>query len=148
MKNIILVTHGDFAKGILTSLELVIGKTGYIDFVSISAQETIPDITAMIEAKINGFHNHGTTVIISDIAGGSTTRAAMELIGRKERVYLITGLNLGLLLEVAMLPLCGEEQSDRQALRNAIESAKNTISLVNDTMEGQDFSRISALDEL
>jgi mannose/fructose-specific phosphotransferase system component IIA len=39
MKNIILVTHADFAKGILTSLELVVGKTENIDFVSISARE-------------------------------------------------------------------------------------------------------------
>ncbi|WP_077612695.1 PTS sugar transporter subunit IIA [Clostridium sp. Marseille-P2415] len=148
MKNIILVTHADFAKGILTSLELVMGKADHIDYVSISAEETIPDITAMIETKVNSFHNDGCTVIISDIIGGSTTRAAMELIGRREKIYLITGLNLGLLLEVAMIPLSGEEQSDRQALRNAIESSKHTISLVNDSMEEQDFNQVSGFDEL
>lgn len=147
MKNIILVTHADFAKGILTSLELVVGKTENIDFVSISARETIPEITAMIEAKIDGFHNDACTVIISDIAGGSTTRAAMELLVRRN-IYLITGLNLGLLLEVALLPLSGEDSLDRQALKNAIESSKSTMSLVNDTMDEQDFSQMSDLEEL
>ncbi|CUX50917.1 PTS system mannose-specific EIIAB component [Clostridium sp. C105KSO15] len=148
MKNIILVTHGDFAKGILTSLDLVVGKTENIDFVSISARETIPDITAMIDAKIEGFHNDACTVIISDIAGGSTTRAAMELLVRRKNIYLITGLNLGLLLEVALLPLSGEDSSDRQALKYAIESSKSTMSLVNDIMDEQDFSQMSDLEEL
>lgn len=135
MKQIILVTHGDFAKGILTSVKLVMGETDYIEFVSISARETIPEITGMIKAKMKPYSRDAVTVIISDIAGGSTTRAAMELMDTEKSIYLITGLNLGLLLEIAMLPLCGEQQSDRQALKNAIESSKNTMSLVNDLLE-------------
>ncbi|GLB31236.1 hypothetical protein LAD12857_31590 [Lacrimispora amygdalina] len=135
MKQIILVTHGDFAKGILTSVKLVMGETDYIDFVSISAKETIPEITGMIEAKMKNYSRDTITVIISDIAGGSTTRAAMELMDTKKSIYLITGLNLGLLLEIAMLPLCGEEQADRQALKSAVENAKNTMTLVNDLLD-------------
>nr|WP_288826722.1 hypothetical protein [uncultured Clostridium sp.] len=135
MKQIILVTHGDFAKGILTSVKLVMGETDYIDFVSISAKETIPEITGMIETKMKNYSRDTITVIISDIAGGSTTRAAMELMDTKKSIYLITGLNLGLLLEIAMLPLCGEEQADRQALKSAVENAKNTMSLVNDLLD-------------
>lgn len=135
MKQIILVTHGDFAKGILTSVKLVMGETDYIDFVSISAKETIPEITGMIETKMKNYSRDTITVIISDIAGGSTTRAAMELMDTKKSIYLITGLNLGLLLEIAMLPLCGEEQADRQALKSAVENAKNTMTLVNDLLD-------------
>ncbi|NNJ30208.1 PTS sugar transporter subunit IIA [Lacrimispora defluvii] len=135
MKQIILVTHGDLAKGILTSVKLVMGETDYIEFVSISAKETIPEITGMIKAKMKHYSRDAVTVIISDIAGGSTTRAAMELMDTEKSIYLITGLNLGLLLEIAMLPLSGEQQSDRQALKNAIENSKNTMSLVNDLLE-------------
>lgn len=148
MKHIVLVTHADFAKGILTSLELVMGKTDFIDCVSISASETIPEITAMIERKMNEFQREGSTVIISDIAGGSTTQAALGLIERKEKTYVITGLNLGLLLEVALLPLTGDDQLDRQAFRNIIENSKNAITLVNDSLEEQKLDQISDLDEL
>lgn len=135
MKQIILVTHGDFAKGILTSVKLVMGETDYIEYVSISAKETIPEITGMIKAKMKPYSKDTVTVIISDIAGGSTTRAAMELADTEKGIYLITGLNLGLLLEIAMHPLCGEQHLVRQALKNAIESSKNTMSLVNDLLE-------------
>ncbi len=67
---------------------------------------------------------------------------------RRKNIYLITGLNLGLLLEVALLPLSGEDSSDRQALKYAIESSKSTMSLVNDIMDEQDFSQMSDLEEL
>ena len=148
MKNVILVTHGDFAKGILTSMELVLGRIENVDFVSISAQERIPEIAAAIEAKINAFCNEESTVILSDIAGGSTTRAAMELLGKKEKIYLITGLNLGLLLEVALLSLNGDEQSDRQVLRDVVERSKSTIYLVNDIMDREDICIMSDSAEL
>lgn len=134
MKQIILVTHGDFAKGILTSLKLVMGTLDYIDFVSIHANETIPEITDMIRKKMSLYEKDTVTVIISDIAGGSTTRAALELLSEKEHTYLITGLNLGLLLEVAMLPLSGDGKTDEEALRTAIESSKSTMALVNDRL--------------
>lgn len=148
MKNIILVTHGEFAAGILTSMELVFGKMENVDYVSVSAQERLPEITASIEAKINGFCNEESTVILSDIVGGSTTRAAMELLEKRKKVYLISGLNLGLLLEVAMLSLSGDEQSDRQALRDVIERSKSTICLVNDLTDRQDGCVVSDFDEL
>ena len=147
MKQIILVTHGDFAKGILTSLKLVMGELDYIDYVSINASETIPEITDMIRKKMNAYDKDTVTVIISDIAGGSTTRAAMELLSEKEHTYLITGLNLGLLLEVAMLPLSGEGETDKEALRNAIESSKNTMALVNDRLN-EDLDDVSESGEL
>lgn len=51
MKNMVLVTHADFARGILTSLDLVLGQVGRVDYVSITAKETIPEIASMIEEK-------------------------------------------------------------------------------------------------
>lgn len=134
MKNLVLVTHADFAKGILTSLNLVLGQVQNVDYVSITAKETISDIASAIEEKIRAFGNEEPTVIITDIAGGSTTQAAMRLLENRRRIYLVTGLNLGLLLEIALLPLGGDPDSDMAALRSAIENSRNTMNLVNDLM--------------
>ena len=74
MKNMVLVTHADFARGILTSLDLVLGQVGHVDYVSITAKETIPEIASMIEEKVTGFGGTDPTVVLTDIAGGSTPR--------------------------------------------------------------------------
>ena len=80
MKNMVLVTHADFARGILTSLDLVLGQVGHVDYVSITAKETIPEIASMIEEKVTGFGGTDPTVVLTDIAGGSTTQASMYLV--------------------------------------------------------------------
>lgn len=137
MKNLLLVTHGDFAKGILTSLNLVLGQVGNVDYVSITAKESIPEIAIMLERKMDGFANSSPTVILTDIAGGSTTQAAVKLLDSVRRVYLVTGLNLGLLLEIALLPLGNDDEADKGMLRAAIENSRASMNLVNDLMEGQ-----------
>lgn len=147
MKNLVLVTHADFAKGILTSLNLVLGQVEHVDYVSITAKETIPEIASMIEKKIMDFGNCDPTVVLTDIAGGSTTQAAMKLLGYGQKVYLVTGLNLGLLLEIALLPLGEGEAPDKGMLRAAIENSRTSMYLVNDMMEYQTDTE-ETLDEL
>ena len=137
MKNMVLVTHADFARGILTSLDLVLGQVGRVDYVSITADETVPEIASMIEEKITGFGGTDPTVVLTDIAGGSTTQAAMKLLGNQRKVYLVTGLNLGLLLEIALLPLGEGEDADKGMLRTAIENSRASMYLVNDLLESQ-----------
>lgn len=147
MKNLVLVTHADFAKGILTSLNLVLGQVENVDYVSITAKETIPEIVSMIEKKIMDFGNCDPTVVLTDIPGGSTTQAAMKLLGYGQKVYLVTGLNLGLLLEIALLPLGEGEAPDKGMLRGAIENSRTSMYLVNDMMEYQTDTE-ETLDEL
>lgn len=147
MKNLVLVTHADFAKGILTSLNLVLGQVKNVDYVSITAKETIPEIVSMIEKKIMDFGNCDPTVVLTDIPGGSTTQAAMKLLGYGQKVYLVTGLNLGLLLEIALLPLGEGEVPDKGMLRGAIENSRTSMYLVNDMMEYQTDTE-ETLDEL
>ena len=96
MKNIVLVTHGSFAEGILTSLKLVYGNTENTVPVTITASESIQEILSMIRKRIDEFKNDEPVVIITDIAGGSTTQAALEALSYKENIYLLTGLSLGL----------------------------------------------------
>lgn len=131
MKGIILVTHAGFAKGILSSLQLVMGDVPGIDYVSISAQETIEEIVSMIRRKKEALGNVEQTVIISDIAGGSTTRAALEIAAAESGIYVITGLNLALLLEIAMTELDEDEAGNRQKLLTAVENSKAMMYLVD-----------------
>lgn len=131
MKNIILVTHGDFAKGILSSLQLVMGDVPGVDYVSITAQETIAEIVAMIREKKASYGNGRPTVIITDIAGGSTTRAALEAAAAEPGIYVLTGLNLGLLLEVALMEPGEDDTAIRSKLRTAVDHSKAMMYLVD-----------------
>jgi len=136
MKHIILVTHAGFAEGILSSLQLVMGDLPGIGCVSISAQETIEEIVDMIRRKRDALGSRQQTVIISDIAGGSTTRAALEIAAAESGIYVITGLNLALLLEIAMTELDEDEAGNRRKLLTAVENSKAMMYLVDQLPSG------------
>lgn len=137
MKNIILVTHGEFATGIVTSLELVYGKSENLETVTIHSSETLKEIIKNIQDKITGFNNNLPTVIITDIAGGSTTQAALEILSANENVYLLTGLSLGLLLEVVLADMTDSDEENKEILREIIENTRQTINFVNDFSENE-----------
>ena len=125
MKNIVLVTHGEFATGIVTSLELVYGKSENLETVTIHSSETLKEIIKNIQDKITGFNNNLPTVIITDIAGGSTTQAALEILSSNENTYLLTGLSLGLLLEVVLADMTDSDEENKEILRYNIDGGKN-----------------------
>lgn len=137
MKNIILVTHGEFATGIVTSLELVYGKPKNLETVTIHSSETLKEIIKNIQDKITGFNNNFSTVIITDIAGGSTTQAALEILSSNENIYLLTGLSLGLLLEVVLADMTNIDEENKEILREIIENTRQTINFVNDFSESE-----------
>ena len=137
MKNIVLVTHGEFATGIVTSLELVYGKSENLETVTIHSSETLKEIIKNIQDKIKGFNNNLPTVIITDIAGGSTTQAALEILSSNENIYLLTGLSLGLLLEVVLADMTDSDEENKEILREIIENTRQTINFVNDLSENE-----------
>lgn len=137
MKNIILVTHGEFATGIVISLELVYGKPENLETVIIHSSETLKEIIKNIQDKITGFNNSLPTVIITDIAGGSTTQAALEILSSNENIYLLTGLSLGLLLEVVLADMTNSNEENKEILREIIENTRQTINFVNNLSESE-----------
>jgi mannose/fructose-specific phosphotransferase system component IIA len=132
MKNIVLLTHGDFSKGIAQSSRFIVGAVENIVALSITLNETIEQTIEMIEKSLKAFNNQLPTIIVTDLPGGSTTQAAIKFLSEHENVYLITGLNLGLLLELIMVDFAEDYVSNLEILRNIVEGARQTITLVND----------------
>ena len=76
-------------------------------------------------------------MIITDIAGGSTTQAALEILSSNENTYLLTGLSLGLLLEVVLADMTDSDEENKEILREIIENTRQTINFVNDLSENE-----------
>ena len=137
--NLVLVTHAEFAKGILTSLELILGNPCPTSVVSVTAKETIPTVASMIKSAIDSMDSANPTVVLTDIPGGSTTQGAILVSAERPDTYYVAGLNLGLLLEIALLPL-DPDPTAREAnvalLRETVEASRSSIGLIDDLTAG------------
>lgn len=130
MLKILLVAHGRFPEGIKNSAEIIMGKQDNLYVINAYTGDT------PFEEELNSFIetvdlDKDKLIIISDIFGGSVNQKTLSNIDM-EKVKLISGLNLPILLEILMLQ---EVDVTDEKLRSIVEETRKHIILVNDTLE-------------
>lgn len=96
---IILVSHGKLALGMKDTLELIVGPRK--DVQAFEAYEDnkgdsfIKEITNIVSSSQEQF------IILTDILGGSVNNEMTQLLKNHKNVFLITGMNLPLVITLA-----------------------------------------------
>lgn len=129
MSKIIIASHHKLAEGLKNTLEYILPNS--IEIIPITAyvdDKSIEDLVSRVFDKIG---EEEQIIAFTDIMGGSVNQEFAKRIG-KENYYLITGVNLPLLLNITLLLQNGK--IDEVDIRNAIEESKNQMIFVNDAM--------------
>lgn len=118
---ILLVSHAYMAKGVKSSVELILGPQE-----NLFAMAAYVDDEAPFEKEIKNFleeNKNEKLVIISDLLGGSVNNELMKLVDDKENVILIAGMNLILVMSV----LLASEDTIDEEIDQIIENSKEGI---------------------
>lgn len=124
MKQILIATHGKMASGIRYTLELVVGKMAEITTMDAYVNPE-DDVEKMLQDYFSS-HEGDRIYAFTDMRGGSVNQKLMLYADRPE-VTLITGLNLPILLQVA---LAGEELTD-QEIDSFVEAARQELQVIS-----------------
>lgn len=129
MRKIVIATHSMMAKGLKDTLEFIIGPqksllaiTAYID--------SDYSINQEMEQLFSDLAPDDELIVTVDLLGGSVSNAFSEQIG-KDNFYLISGVNLPLLLELCL----SGEQDTKKLIQKAMNSGNEGIVLVNELLE-------------
>lgn len=134
MKQILLISHGDFAKGMLDSISIIAGKQENVEALTITMDTNLEEFKQAIRQKRTD-HASNPMILLTDIAGGSTTQSALSVYEEFPYTYLICGLNLGLVLELLFLELGQNDEENHQMLREIIERNRASISLLEHPLD-------------
>ena len=137
MNHVVLLTHGEFSKGIAQSCEFSLGNVPDLKALSITMETSMEQAADMLREAVESFGNQ-KVIVVTDMAAGSTTQAALRIIPEYENVYLLTGLNLGLLIGLLMTDLTDQKEENIKLLKSIAAQAKDTILFLND-MDEQKF---------
>ena len=86
---VILMSHGLMAKEILNSAQMILGD-----------QINYPVVSMTPDDGIEGTLNDAKRIVIlADLMGGTPANTAMMLASEDSRIQVITGVNLGMVLE-------------------------------------------------
>ncbi len=130
---ILIATHGKFAEGILDSLQMIAGIHDNIETICAYTRQDI-DYRELIKSKVSE-HDYSTLnlLVITDLVGGSVNNEFMKYI-KDYPFYLVSGLNLGLLLELVM----HKDSLDEESIRSCCRNSQNFIVFCNDCLENKD----------
>jgi fructoselysine and glucoselysine-specific PTS system IIA component len=128
-RKIILASHGKFASGILTSLELICGKQADIIAMDCYITESF-DLSQAVDQLMTDYPTH-ELIVITDVFGGGVNNEFLRYI-KRPAFYLVAGLNLPFLIElVTKINLI---ELTAIAIEQALISAKESIQFCNDTI--------------
>ncbi|API93108.1 PTS mannose transporter subunit IIA [Virgibacillus pantothenticus] len=127
---LVLASHGEFASGILSSLELICGKKNNI--VTLNAYLTANyDLATEVE-KLMKENQSNELIVITDIFGGSVNNEFLKYI-HTPNFYLASGMNLPWLIEIVTHFATAE--SIPQLIKSSLSNSKEMLQFCNETIQ-------------
>ena len=108
MNQVILASHGELALGALDTIRMIVA-------VILRRDDTEP-ITGKVEALIDGFADEDDVFVLTDMLGSSVNNAMVELMARRPRVRVVSGMNMPLVLTLVL----GDAKVTSSELRSVI----------------------------
>jgi fructoselysine/glucoselysine PTS system EIIA component len=125
-RKFLIATHGTFAAGIKSSLDIIIGAIDNVFLI-----QAYVDENKSIEAEINEIMaqvgDSDELVVFADILGGSVTNMLLQHTLRPN-VHIISGFNLPLVIEILM---ADAHEPIGEVIASAIDNAKEQMVYVN-----------------
>ena len=133
MRKFLFASHAYLAKGILSSLELIMGHQDNVKVLCAYTQDDF-DIKQEIKNHIDALSCHDELIVVTDVLGGSVNNEFMSVLGGTDKnVYLVAGLNLALLMSLAARK--EEDTATETLITECVEEAKETIVFCNTLLQ-------------
>jgi PTS system mannose-specific IIA component len=102
MIGVVVVTHGQLATELLNAAEMIVGTLPRFAAVSIGWHEDVNDAREDIAQAIDRVQGDAGVLLLTDMFGGTPSNLGMTFLAT-DRVEVITGVNLPMLIKLASL---------------------------------------------
>lgn len=100
MINVLIMTHGGMAEGIVDTAQMILGPQERLEYLSFRPDWSLDTLVAALREKLGTFGNDDPTLVMVDLFGGTPSNAIATLLGEGEKVSAVAGVNLPMVLEV------------------------------------------------
>ena len=133
MIGVVVVTHGQLATELVNAAEMIVGDLPQFTAVSIGWHDDVNDARGDIAQAIERVRGEEGVLILTDMFGGTPSNIGMTFL-EKDRIEVITGVNLPMLIKLASL----RKSSDLLAVaREMQEHGRGAIWVASDLLRGE-----------
>ncbi|MBF2655029.1 PTS mannose transporter subunit IID [Listeria seeligeri] len=97
---IVIGTHGESARELLKSAEMIIGKQDNVEFITFVPGENTDTLITKFKEKLEKMDTSEGVIFMVDLFGGSPYNASSQIALPEENMDVVTGVNIPMLLEV------------------------------------------------
>jgi fructoselysine and glucoselysine-specific PTS system IIA component len=131
-RKFLIATHGTFAAGIKSSLDMIIGAMENVSLIQAYVDENILIETQLSEV-LEQLGEDEELIVFSDILGGSVTNQVLQRL-LKPNVHVVSGFNLPLVIDVL---LADAEIPIEEVISESLNTAKEQMVYVNKMISAQ-----------
>ena len=132
MIGILVISHGNLSKGLLSSLSMFYAEEKQIEALSVNCDTNIDSFTKEMGEAIARLDKGEGVIVLADMFGGSPCNSTFGYIGKN--VDVIAGVNFPMLLSAVTYRHTTEDR--KTLVDKLIESSKAGIIHVNKKQEG------------
>ena len=136
MIGVVVVTHGQLAIELVNAAEMIVGDLHQFTAVSIGWHDDVNDARGEIEQAIERVRGEAGVLVLTDMFGGTPSNLGMTFL-EKDRIEVITGVNLPMLIKLAQLP---QSQDLLAVARQMRDDGRNAIWVASDLLRGEKSS--------
>jgi len=133
MIGVVVVTHGQLATELVNAAEMIVGELPRFTAVSIGWHDDVNDAREDIAQAIERVRGKEGVLLLTDMFGGTPSNLGMTFL-EKDRLEVVTGVNLPMLIKLAGL----RQSSDLLAVaRQLRDDGRSAIWLASDLLRGE-----------
>lgn len=129
MRRILCMSHGPLAKGMMETLKFIVGDIKNIDTLCAYVDGN-NDVEQMIDRYLSQ-NSENELIVLTDIFGGSINNEWLKRLPELENVYLISGVNLSLLVDIYLKCQNASSMILPEIIDHAIQSSSEAIKFCN-----------------
>lgn len=127
MIKVILASHGYYSKGMLSSLEIIMGKQNNISTICGYVDDN--NVEEEIDKLINE-NKDNELIVFTDLLGGSVNNIFLKYINNKN-LHLIAGANLAVLIEIVNII---DQEDVWERIKEIVNKAGKSIVLCDEEL--------------
>ena len=124
MRHVILASHGNLARGMADTIGMVVGEVGNLSTFVLERDDMDP-ISNQVRRELDSFDSSDEVIICTDMVGSSVNNDMVGLLGDYPNVTLISGMNLPLVITLALDEGPSTEEELDEIIAQAAEGIKN-----------------------
>ena len=136
MFGILLLSHGDLAESMLSTAKMIYGAADEgVTAIGLRQDEKAEDFDQRLIKAIDSVDNGDGVVVLADLLGGTPCNRIAAI--ANEKIKIITGMNLGMFLE-----LVSSRKAENLDIDSLIEISKNSIVYYNAHLNNIELNEI------